>query len=106
MTLTDKLIPYYYWFKNGFGEISLPLGLFNFATIVIIAFTQKGIEISLYAVPFIALGIIIGLVFVGWFMEHYDVNSRLAIHAITKQNPMLNEMCEDIKAIKAKLEIE
>lgn len=104
MTVVDKLIPLYYWFKTGFGETSIPLALVNFTTIVFVALTQRGIEISLLTIPLIASGIMVGVVFIGWFMEKYDVNSRLATHAITKQNPMLNEMYDDIKVIKYKLD--
>jgi hypothetical protein len=99
MTITDTLIPYYYWFKTGFGEMSLPLGLFNFATIIIIALTQKGIYIPLFAIPIIAVVVIIGCVFIGWFLQHYGINGRIATLVIQKQNPELDQLCRGVKEL-------
>lgn len=104
MTIADVLIPYYYWFKNGFGEISLPMGLISFASIIIVLLAQKGIEISMIMIPFVAVAICGLCTGIGWFMQTYDINSRMAILVTTKQHPMLNEMYEDIKSIKKQLE--
>jgi hypothetical protein len=100
MTLTDKLIPIYYWFKTGFSEVSLPIALFNFTTIIFVALTQRGIEITLIAIPLIGACIGIGVIVIGRFMERYEINSRLATHAIEKQNPVLKEMYEMLKKME------
>lgn len=100
MTLVDTIIPYYYWFKNGFGEISVPMALVNLALLVVTMITVKGIYIPLWIVPIIAVVVICACVGVGWFFEKYDINSRIATHVTKKQNPMLNEMFEILKKME------
>ena len=102
-TLCDSIIPYIYWFENGFGKLSLPMAIANMVLIIITVITVKGIEFSLLYVPPIILVVVAGCVAVGWFLERYSINSRIATHVTKNQNPMLNEMYEDIKSIKLKL---
>ena len=99
MTFTDTIIPYYYWFKSGFGEISLPMGLINLALLIVTMMTVKGIYIPMWIIPIIAVVVIIGCTFVGWFFQHYEINGRIATLVIQKQNPELDQLCKGVKEL-------
>ena len=106
MTTVDTLIPYYYWFKSGFGEISLPMALVNLAMLITTLLTVKGIYIPLWVIPVIAVFVIGGCVFVGWFMQTYEINSRINSLVNQKQNPEIKSMHDDMKLIKKHLGLE
>lgn len=100
MTIADTLIPYYYWFKSGFGEISIPIGLVNFSLLAITLMTVKGISISMWLIPVVVIAIAVCCTGIGWFNQIYEVNSRMASLVNQKQNPEIKQMSDDIKEIK------
>lgn len=103
VTFTDVLIPYYVWFKFGFYDASLPIALLNFVTIVVVLFTQKGIEIPTVVIPVIASLMIVGCTFWGWFLQHYGISERMASYLNQNQNPEIREIHESIIRIERKL---
>jgi hypothetical protein len=104
MTFADRLIPYYWWFKSGFAETSLPLSMVNLALLIITMLTVRGINIPLLMLPVIAGAVILFCIGVGWFFETYGITGRLNSRITTKQNPEIYEMCQNVKKIIEKLE--
>ena len=104
MTLTDKLIPYYYWFKTGFGEISIPIAFINMSALIITMITVKGFYISMWFIPIIGVCVIVGCSFVGWFFVKFQINSRTNSMINTQMNPEIKQISDDVKQIKNMLE--
>lgn len=104
MTLTDNLIPYWYWLKCGLAEISLPMSIVNFLMIVILMFSTKGIDITMYAIPIVCAVMIAGLTFIGWFGQHYGIYGRINTLINQKMNPEMKQISDDVKLIKKMLE--
>ena len=104
MTLTDNLIPYWYWLKCGLAEISLPMSIVNFLMIVILMFSTKGIDITMYAIPFVCAVMIAGLTFIGWFGQHYEIYGRINSLINLEMNPEMKQISDDVKLIKKMLE--
>lgn len=58
MTSVDNLIPYYYWFKSGFGEISVPIAFINMSVLIITMLTVKGFFVTMWFIPVIGASVI------------------------------------------------
>ena len=103
MTATDSFIHIYYWLKCGLSEISLPMSVINFVTIITVLFTQKGIFVPMWVIPVVAIVVIAGCVFIGWFNQKYDIYSRTNSIINQQMNPEIKQISDDVKAIKASL---
>ncbi len=104
MTVVDRLIPYWYWLKCGLAEVTLPMSIVNFLMIVILMFSTKGIDITMYAIPFVCAIMIAGFTFVGWFGQHYGIYGRINTLINQEMNPEMKQISDDVKTIRAMLE--
>lgn len=103
MTLTDILIPVYYWFKSGFGEISVPIAFVNMAILIVTILTVKGFFITMWLIPIIGLTAVMICILVGWFFQHYAITSRTATMINQKMNPEIKQISDDIKLMKKQM---
>ncbi len=103
MTTADKLIPFYFWFKSGFGEISVPIAFINMSVLIITMLTVKGFFVTMWFIPVIGAGVIGTCVFVGWFFQHYQITSRTSTMINQKMNPEIKQISDDVKMIKEML---
>ena len=103
MTSGDKIVTYYYWTRSGFGELAMPLALINFASIIVVMLTQKGITIPMWTIPIVA--IVVGVVACtnGWFFQRYEIYSRMASLVNQKQNPEMKQVSDDVIKIKTEV---
>jgi hypothetical protein len=106
LTLTDKAIPYWVWFTMGFAVVSMMLGIANFGLIVVAVITLKGLYIPAWAVVVIGLAVAAFCVGVGWFFIRYDIQNRITHYLNANANPQINQIQDDLNAIKKRLEIE
>ena len=103
MTFTDRIIPFYVRFIYGFGFISVLIGMISFGTNIVTMITVKGFYIPAWWIPVVAVGIIIGCICLGYYLEKYDILNRISSHSNQNANPELKQLCEDVKEIKGML---
>jgi hypothetical protein len=102
------IIKCWVWFLIGFTIVAVIFGIVNFGMNIIIMVTVKGFYIPSWALAAIT-AIVMGMcVIIGFAFEKYDIQTRIQSYQNQKLNPeinKLNQISDDIKMIKQKMEI-
>jgi hypothetical protein len=104
MTITDRLIPYYYWFKYGYAELMIPVAIVNITFVAITLITVKGISIPLWLEIGLPISAGIACIVIGWFMQRYNITARVNSVANLYNNAELRKIYDDVDYIRKYIE--
>lgn len=104
MTLTDKALPYYIWFTQGFAVGSIFIGIVNVGMLFVTLMTVKGIYLPSWIIPIAVIVLVICFISIGWFFEKYDIWTRINSHYNTRQNQQIKDILTSLEKIEEKLD--
>lgn len=90
-------------FVWGFGILAVWIGLLNFGMAIVTMVTVKGVYIPLWAIPAVAIGVLVFCTLIGHYFEKWDIWNRMTSHGNKAANPEISEILTNTSESKAML---
>jgi fatty acid desaturase len=94
------------WFYQGFQPVSAAIALVNFAVIINLWMTAKGIAISSLMIPILATAVLVVCIVAGWFQHHFRIQALMLSYVNNEQNSELTSIQKKVDAIAKKMGVD
>lgn len=103
--LLDITMPFFSAYYNGMGQVGSWMAVVGFCMTTVVLLTQKNIYIPIYLIPVIAADILCAVMALGFILQATNFLNKYMDYQNKLNNPQMKQICEDLEAIKKKLEI-